>query len=284
MAEVVIIGSGPAGVSAALYTARGGVSTTVLSKGGGALQKTDKIQNYYGFPDVISGEELARQGIEGAKKLGVRFVEAEVVGIGFEEKLVVETADEKYKADFVVIATGVQRKAPYIPGLKELEGKGVSYCAVCDAFFYQGKRVGVLGNGEYALHEAETLMKMADVTIFTNGMPQSCQFPEGLPVVEKKIGRIEGEEHVRAVLLEDGERMELDGLFIAYGTAGSADLAKKIGALEEKGRILVDEEMRTNVPGLYAAGDCNGGMLQIAKAVYEGAVAGSSIAKQAKKP
>ena len=284
MAEVIIIGSGPAGVSAALYTARGGLVTTVISKGSGALGKTDRIQNYYGFPDVISGEELQQQGIEGARKLGVRFVEAEVVGIGYQDRLMVETSENSYPADYVVIATGAQRKAPPIPGLKELEGRGVSYCAVCDAFFYRGRHAAVLGSGEYALHEAEALLPLAGkVTVLTNGMPLKTRFPKGVRVVEEKLKAIEGAETVEAVLLENGERLPVDGIFVAYGTAGGSDLAKKIGAMEEKGKLLVNEQMETNVPGLYAAGDCNGGMLQIAKAVYEGAVAGTSIVKASKK-
>lgn len=284
MADVVIVGSGPAGISAALYTARGGVRTTVISKGSGALGKTDKIQNYYGFPDVISGEELEQNGIEGAKKLGVRFVEGEAVSIGYEEKLVVETSEGKYPADFVVLATGTQRKAPKIPGLKEMEGRGVSYCAVCDAFFYQQKHVAVFGSGEYALHEVEVLMKTAaSVTVFTDGAPLAADFPAEIRIEVRRIREILGAEKVEAVLLEDGSRVPADGVFVACGTAGGSDLARKIGAQTENGNIVTDEKMRTTVPGLYSAGDCNGGMLQIAKAVYEGAVAGTDIVRESKR-
>ncbi len=280
MADVMIVGSGPAGISAALYTARGGLVTTVVSKGSGALAKTDKIQNYYGFPGVVSGKELEQNGIEGAKKVGVRFLEAEAVGIGFEGKLTVETTEGKYPADFVVLATGTQRKAPKIPGLKELEGKGVSYCAVCDAFFYQKRPVGVFGSGEYALHEAEVLKRVTpSVTVFTDGTPCTAVFPEGIQVESRRVKELLGSTHVEAVLLEDGAQVPVDGIFLAYGIAGGSDLAKKIGAQTEKGHIVVDERMRTNIPGLYAAGDCNGGMLQIAKAVYEGAVAGTDIVR-----
>lgn len=284
MADVIIVGSGPAGISASLYTARAGLSTMVISKGSGALGKTEGIQNYYGFSDTVSGRELEQNGIEGAKKVGVQFLEAEVVGIGYEDKLTVETTAGMQKADYVVLATGTQRRSSRIPGLRELEGKGVSYCAVCDAFFFRQKPVAVFGSGEYALHEAEVLFPTAaSVTVFTDGVPPETAFPDDIRVVEQKIRQVLGESKVEAVLLEDGSRISVDGIFLAYGTAGGTDLAKKIGAATDGSRIVTDEKMRTNIPGLYAAGDCNGGMLQIAKAVYEGAVAGTEIAKEARR-
>lgn len=281
MADVIIIGSGPAGVSASLYTARAGLNTVIISKGSGALGKTDAIQNYYGFADVISGADLERNGIEGAKKVGVHFEEAEVVSLGYEDRLTVETTKGTWRADFVVLATGTQRKAPKIPGLQKLEGRGVSYCAVCDAFFYRQKAAAVLGSGEYALHEAEALLPVASsVTLFTNGAPLAVDFPETVQIENRKIRQIAGDGKVEGIILEDGEQIQADGVFVALGTAGGTDLAKKMGAPTEGGRVLVDEKMQTGIPGLYAAGDCTGGLLQIAKAVYEGAVAGTDIAKE----
>ena len=152
MSNIVIIGSGPAGVSAALYTARAGVDTTVLTRGPGALDRAEGIQNYYGFAAPISGAELERQGIEGAKAVGVKFVTTEAVGLTYTDKLTVETLDGDYPADAVILATGAARAVPRIPGLAGLEGHGVSYCATCDAFFYRGRDVAVVGSGEYALH------------------------------------------------------------------------------------------------------------------------------------
>ena len=134
MSNIVIIGSGPAGVSAALYAARAGVDTTVLTKGPGALDRAELIQNYYGFAEPISGTELERRGMEGARAVGVKFVTAEAVGLTYTDKLTVETLDGDYPADAVILATGVSRAAPRIPGLTGLEGHGVSYCATCDAF------------------------------------------------------------------------------------------------------------------------------------------------------
>ena len=152
MPSIIIIGSGPAGISAALYAVRAGVDTTVLTKGPGALDRAEKIENYYGFAEPVSGAELERRSIENAKRLGVRFVTAEAVGLTYTDKLTVETVDKNYPADAVILATGASRAVPRIPGLAGLEGHGVSYCAACDAFFYRGKDVAVLGSGEYALH------------------------------------------------------------------------------------------------------------------------------------
>ena len=280
MAKVIIIGAGPAGVSAALYTVRAGIETLVLSNGGGALKKAERIENYYGFPQPISGEELMARGIEGARRLGVSFLEEEVVGIGFEDSLVVTTTAGRHAADAVLLATGTSRLAPPIPGLKDFEGRGVSYCAVCDAFFYRGRDVAVLGSGEYALHEAQELAAVArSVTILTNGQTPTADFPASFRIITGEIAAVEGGGMLGGVRLKDGTFVQADGLFIAVGVAGSVALAKKIGALIEGTAISVDENMATNVPGLYAAGDCTGGLLQISKAVYEGAKAGVSIVK-----
>ena len=149
MSNVIIIGNGPAGVSASLYTARAGVETTIIGSGLGALGKAEKIENYYGFAEPVDAKELVAAGIAQAKRAGVNYIEDEVVGIGFGQKLIVSTKTNSYEADYVVLSTGASRSTPPIPGLRELEGHGVSYCAVCDAFFYRGKDVAVLGSGEY---------------------------------------------------------------------------------------------------------------------------------------
>lgn len=284
MPNVVIIGSGPAGVSAALYTARAGLDTTVLTMGPGALKRAEKIQNYYGFPEAISGEELERRGIEGAKAVGVHFVQTEAVGLTFTDKLTVETLDGDWPADAVILATGASRAAPRVPGLAGLEGHGVSYCAVCDAFFYRGKNVAVLGSGEYALHEAGALLPVArSVTLLTNGAPLTAQFPPEIAVRTEAVEAILGENTVTGVQLAGGETLAVAGVFVALGVAGSTALARKIGAETDGARIVVDEHRMTTVPGLYAAGDCTGGLLQVAKAVYEGALAGSEAVKALRK-
>ena len=267
MPSIIIIGSGPAGISAALYAVRAGVDTTVLTKGPGALDRAEKIENYYGFAEPVSGAELERRSIENAKRLGVRFVTAEAVGLTYTDKLTVETVDKNYPADAVILATGASRAVPRIPGLAGLEGHGVSYCAACDAFFYRGKDVAVLGSGEYALHEVKALLPVVkSVTLLTNGAALTADFPPEVTVCTQKVEAILGEQTVTGVQL-----------------AGSTALARKLGAAVEGSRIVVDDKMQTTVPGLYAAGDCTGGLLQVAKAVYEGALAGTEAAKALRK-
>ena len=285
MPDLVIVGSGPAGVSAALYAARAGVRTTVLTKGPGALDRAELIQNYYGFAEPISGAELERRGIEGAKALGVNFVTTEAVGLTYTDRLTVETLAGEFPADAVILATGASRAAPKIPGLVGLEGHGVSYCATCDAFFYRGKDVAVLGNGEYALHEVQALLPVVkSVTLLTNGSPLTAQFPPEVAVHPEKIDAILGEERVTGVQLNSGGIVELSGVFVALGVAGSTALARKLGAEVDGNRIVVDPRtMQTTLPGLYAAGDCTGGLLQVAKAIYEGALAGTEAAKALRK-
>lgn len=280
MSNVVIVGSGPAGISAALYTVRAGLNTTVISGGTGALSKAHAIENYYGFALPASGEALEMSGIEQARRLGARIIESEVTGIGFDETLFVQTADKRYAADFVILATGSPRNTPRIPGLSEHEGMGVSYCAVCDAFFYRGKNVAVLGEGEYALHEVRDLLPVVrSVTLVTNGKTPTIEIPDGVQLDTREIAAIEGEGAVERIRFKNGAALPVAGVFVAHGVAGSAELARKIGALTDGNRIIVDPTMATNIPGLYAAGDCTGGMLQISKAVYEGALAGTAVIK-----
>ncbi len=281
MGKIVIVGSGPAGCSAALYAARAGMETTVISKGIGALQKAEQIQNYYGFEEGITGAELYRRGVAGAQAVGTQFVTAEVVGLDYAATLVVQTTAGDYPADAVILATGTGRIAPKIAGLAEHEGRGVSYCATCDAFFYRGKTAAVLGTGEYALHEVQALLPLAGkVILCTNGEPLTAEFPAGVTVCTEKLEAIEGEETVTALRLVGGGLLPADGLFVALGVAGSAALARKLGAPVENGRIVVNEKMQTGIPGLFAAGDCTGGMLQVCKAVYEGALAATEAIKQ----
>ena len=284
MSNIVIIGSGPAGVSAALYAARAGVQTTVLTKGPGALDRAELIQNYYGFAEPITGAELERRGIEGAKAVGVEFVTTEAVGLTYTDKLTVETLAGDFPADAVILATGASRAAPRIPGLAGLEGHGVSWCAVCDAFFYRGKDVAVLGSGAYALHEVQALLPVVkSVSLLTNGMPLTAEFPPEVTVYPQKVEAVLGETVVTGVQLSGGVQLPVSGVFVALGVAGSTALARKIGAEVDGNRIVVDEKMQTTVPGLYAAGDCTGGLLQVAKAVYEGAQAGTEAAKALRK-
>lgn len=280
MGNVIIIGGGPAGISAALYTVRGNVDTTVFTQGGSALVKAEKIENYYGFPEGVGGEELYNRGIEAAKRLGAHVIEEEVIAVGYNGRFTVSTKEKSYEADALVIANGARRNVPKIKNISEFEGRGVSYCAVCDAFFYRGKDVCVIGNGEYALHEAEILKKVASsVTILTDGKAA----PDYESCITEKIRSVEGHNAVEKVVFENGSELEVSGVFVALGVAGGIDLARKLGAVIKGNYIVVDENMATNIPGLYAVGDCTGGLLQVAKAVCDGAVAGIDIINRIKK-
>jgi len=281
--DVIIIGGGPAGVSAALYTSRGGMATTIIHKGIGALEKAERIDNYYGTPGQ-TGPDLINAGLKQAATAGADIITGEVVKIVLkfidgQIHFQVETADASIVAKTLLLATGANRQTPNIPGLAEYEGKGVSYCAVCDAFFYKGKNVAVLGNAQYALSEArELLPHVNSLTILTNGSELDVPMPPEVNIRKERITGIVGDTRLTGVTLES-ENLPLDGLFIAMGTAGATDLARKLGAFIENNAVNVNANMQTNVPALWAAGDCTGGMKQIAKAVYEGAIAGTDIVR-----
>lgn len=284
MADVIILGSGPAGISAALYTARAGMDTLIIGRIGGSLLKTDKIENYYGFPEPVSGKTLLENGAAQARRVGAKIVGDEVVGIAYDGQFAVNTASRTFRAPFVILATGSSRQAPKLPGLSEFEGRGVSYCAVCDGFFYRKKDVTVLGGGDYALHEAMELLPIAaKVTVLTNGSQPSAKFPPEVTVQTKKISSLFGEGTLKGVRFEDGSELRTAGVFVAIGVAGSTDLARKLGVETKGSAIVVDEDRRTNIPGLYAAGDCTGGLLQISKAVADGAIAGTAVIKAFRK-
>ena len=211
MKKAIVIGSGPAGISAALYLKRSNIDVTVISKGIGALEKAEKIENFYGT-EALSGTELYERGIESAKKLGIEFIKEQAVSIDFDEnfKPVIETDKNSYKADAVLLAMGVSRKSQNIKGLKEFEGKGVSYCAVCDAFFYRNKPAAVIGSGEYALHEALTLANScSEVTILTNGEALQTRLPDNISVSDKIITELSGDDKLQSVKFEDGSQLNM---------------------------------------------------------------------------
>lgn len=275
MYDVTIIGAGPAGISASLYTKRANLDVLVLYNGESNVGMAHLIDNYYGFPKGISGKELYEDGIEQAKNLGVEVKETEVVGIQMNgDFFKVKTTLDTFETKTVILATGNRKLKPNIPGIIEFEGKGISYCAICDAFFYRGRKVGVIGNGDFALSEAEELSHVAgSLTILTNGKES---LETSFDVNTKKIKEIKGDNKVRSVVFEDDTELELDGVFIALGEAGASDFAKTLGILQDGDNIQVNAEMETNVKGIYACGNITGGLLQVCKAVYEGAKAGLS--------
>lgn len=286
---VCIIGSGPAGISAAIYSVRAGVKTAVISAGAGVLDTAEVIENYYGF-EKISGRELNERGINQAKRLGVDIFEAEATSIEYDSSFAVIAGDMRIECGAVILALGRRRQKSGIKGIDALEGRGVSFCAVCDGFFYRGKDVGVLGNGAYAVSEAKHLSAFANsVTIFTNGQVLEVEAPSDFKIESRPILSVltksdaSGQSVLGGLELEDGEHKEIDGLFIALGMASAGDFALKLGVITENGIIKTDADGQTNVPGLFAAGDCTGGIYQVSQAVGQGAAAGLAAAKFSKK-
>ena len=288
--DVIIVGAGPAGISASLYVGRANLKTLVLytgesqdSEDASALEKTDKIENYYGFAKGVNGKRLYEEGIEQAKNIGIEIKNEEVVKIEREDKFVVTTSKARYKAKAVILSTGNKKKKPSIKGIKEFEGKGVSYCAICDGFFYRNKNVAVLGSGDYAISETNDLINIANnITILTNGKEAPEFRADNVKIDTRKVKSIKGNNKIEEVEFEDGGNLEVDGVFVAQGVAGSGEFAKKLGLITQKDNIVVNQNMETNIKGLFACGDCTGGVLQIAKAVYEGMIAGMQAIKYIK--
>ena len=278
MEKLIIAGAGPAGVSAALYAVRSGITPLVLHKGGGALEKAVKIENYYGLPHPVTGAELYKNGLKQLESFQVPVVEEELLAVEYDGDYTVRTTEHTYHSKALILATGAKRNPLALKELKKYEGSGISYCAVCDGFFYRGKEVAVLGNGPYALHEAKVLERLAaKVTTPTNGKEADFNGEDtaSIQIETKKVISAGGDETLSYVQLEDESRLPISGLFVALGTADSTDIARKLGLIIENNHILIEPDTSTPLPGLYAAGDCTGGMLQIAKAVYEGAMAGT---------
>lgn len=285
MYDIIIIGKGPAGISASLYTIRANLKTLVIGKNDSALKKTDKIENYYGFAEPISGQYLLQQGDQQALRLGVEILEEEVIAIEKNEFFEVITGSDRYFSKAILVATGQPHKKLNIGRLSEFEGKGVSYCSTCDGFFFRNLKVGVVGFKDYAIHEALELQAFTkNITIFTNGMKPEfiekfAQFADKFEINKQHIKELDGAEFLGKIHFSDGTEVQIDGLFIAYESASSIDFAQKLGVIAEGNSIKVDKNQQTNLEGLFAAGDCTGGFKQIATAVGQGAMAGKEIIK-----
>lgn len=284
MFDVIIIGAGPAGISASLYTKRANLKTMIIYQNNSNLEKAELIENYYGFAKGITGIDLYNEGINQAKNLGVELKEEEVINIKMNETgFEVITDKNEYKTKNIVLATGNKKNIPKIKGIQEFEGRGISYCAVCDGFFYRNKDIVVIGNGKYAIAETNELINLANqIIILTDGEKAPEFRADNVKIDTRKIEEIQGEKRVEQIKLEDNTIIKTDGIFVAKGVAGSNEFAKKLGIITNKDKIVVNEKMETNIPGIYACGDCTGGVLQISKAVYEGTKAGLEVIKRVK--
>jgi thioredoxin reductase (NADPH) len=290
MYDVIIIGCGPAGLSAAIYTARSQLKTLVLgTMENSMLWKAHFIQNYFGVE--LDGKAMIEKGVDQVKKLGAELVKAEVVGAkSNKDSFVVTTSDNKdYEGKTIIIATGTACEPAGIKGEKELTGKGVSYCAICDGFFYKGKKIAVVGNGNYAAHEAIELLSFSkDITIFSQGKDweMSPEFKKALEskkvnLRKEQITAFAGDKTLKGVMIGDKEE-KFDGVFIAMGTASALNFAQKLGVQMQGNTITIDRNGNTNVKGVYAAGNCTGCYPQVAVDVGEGAAAGLSAIKLVK--
>lgn len=296
MQDLLIVGAGPAGLSAAIYAARAGMSFTILEQmaPGGQAATTHHIENYPGFADGIGGVDLAMAMQAQAQNLGAVFAYEPVEKMeltGREKKII--TAQNTYTARTVILAMGAQPRTLGLPGEEALRGRGVSYCATCDGFFFKGKRTVIIGGGDTALQDAQYLSNLCEnVTILhrrnefraakrlqdkARGLSNVTMMTPYVPVsIQQKEGMVSGliAEHVET---KEQKRIDCDGIFIAAGYLPQNEMVKGQVTLTEAGYIQTDARKKTNLPGVYAIGDISTTPLrQVVTACADGAVAVAS--------
>lgn len=295
--DVIVIGAGPGGMTAALYASRSDLDTLLLEKGvpGGQLMNTAEIENYSGFKS-IEGPDLAAKMYEGATAFGAEYTLGDLQEIidGPDFKKVV-TADKIYKTQTVIIATGAEHRKLGIPGEDKLRGRGVSYCAVCDGAFFRDRPLVVVGGGDSAVEEGTYLTQFAsDVTIIhrrdelrAQSILQDRAFEnEKVDFIwDTVVEEIQGENKVESLKLrnvktDEVSEFEIDGTFIYIGLIPNTDGLDNLGITDEEGWVLTDEYMQTDIPGVYAIGDVRQTVLrQVATAVGDGSIAGDQAYK-----
>lgn len=290
--DVIIIGAGPAGMTAALYASRANLHTLMIEKGapGGEVLNTAEVENYPGF-SLISGPELAEHMYQGAMRFGAEHIYGDVNRIETHDGLHhVHTSDKTYIAKAVIVATGSHHRRLGVPGEEKLAGRGVSYCAVCDGFFFRNKHVVVVGGGDSAIEEGNYLTQLVDkVTIIhrrdelrAQKVLQDRAFsnPKMSFIWDTVVEEIVGEDNVSSVRLRNVKTNEItdlaaDGVFVYVGLLPNSDVVQGLGITDEEGWIITNDLMETTVPGIFAVGDVRQKHLrQIATATGEGAQAG----------
>ena len=294
--DVIVIGGGPAGYTAALYTVRAGLSTLVIEKlyAGGQINETTQIDNYPGFPDGIDGFTLGQKLQQGAQRFGAETKNTEVVAVKLQDsEKIVETLDGIYRARAVVVATGAGHKHLGLAKEQELVGKGVAYCAACDGNFYRGKTVAVVGGGNSAAADALLLSRIAAKVILIHrrdSLRATKIYHEPLKERENvefrwnsKVTELLHEEKLTGVKIQNvltgqEEDIAVDGVFISIGRKPATELFAGELALDEGGYIIAGESTQTEVPGVYAAGDVRTKKVrQIITAAADGASAAHHI-------
>ena len=273
--DVVVIGGGPAGLTSGIYAGRGQLSVAVLEKGlpGGQIAQTQEVENYPGFPDVVSGPELSQRMVQQAEKFGAEIMMDEVTSLEKtpDGRFVVRGFEDEYHAKAVIIATGANPRRLGVPGEDEFYGRGVSTCATCDGFFYRGKEVVVVGGGDAAVEEGLFLTKFADkVTVIhrrselrANKEAQKRAFANPKmhwvwnTVVEEVLGDDGQVSGVKTRNTETGEEgtLNADGVFIYIGHVPNTDYLQGVVTLNDHGYVDVRDEIYTDVEGIFAAGD-----------------------------
>jgi len=271
--EIVIIGGGPAGLSAGLYTSRARLSTLLIERGlvGGLITETELVENYPGFPEGISGLELGELMHQQATKYGLETLLAEVTGLELQQgQKIIKTTEGNFTAKAVIIASGSERLKLGVPGEKEFTGKGVSYCATCDAAFFRELPIAVAGGGDVGITEALHLAKFASKVTVIELLPKlgASRILQERAAAEPKIEfrlntrveEIEGEEVVKRLKLRQvitGEKATLDvaAIFVSIGIKPNTDYLKGILSLDATGTIITNDKLETNIPGIFAAGD-----------------------------
>ncbi|RKZ17647.1 thioredoxin-disulfide reductase [bacterium] len=297
--DAIVIGAGPAGLTAAIYLARAKLSTLILEKlvPGGLAATTDKIENYPGFPEGIGGEELTSRMEKQAVNFGVDIALEEVLDVDFlSNPKVIKTSDSEYTGRGIIIATGTSPRSLNVPGEQKFRGKGISYCATCDAPFFQDKEVVVIGCGNSGIQEGIYLKKFAKKITFVEFLPHMTaekvlqERVRALDNVEfllnHQVTAFEGEEKLTGVRVKNRETGEeflipADGAFVYVGLKPNTEFLKGKVEMDEYGFIKTDEKLKTSIPGVYAAGDVRTTMLrQVATAVGDGALAAKLLEEE----
>lgn len=291
--DVVILGVGPAGLQAAIHAARAKASVLIMGRTNKSSLHKAHVENYCCL-EKIGGDELLEAGMEQAVRFGADYLDEDVIGIDKIDNWFVIKAESgnEIKARSVILAMGISRNKLNVRGEKALLGKGVSYCVDCDAGFYRGERVVVVGDESAAASGALTLLLYADeVHLVTHGLKVSedlvHQIEKSAVIVHEGlwVDEIIGDDSVEGVRLSDGNRIKAAGVFIELGAKGAIDLAGKLGVQldpESFKYIVADKKQNTNITGVFAAGDICGPPWQVAKAVGEGCVAGIEAAEYAR--